>query len=125
MENKNESFEFTYSASQQEEIEKIRRKYMPKEADPFEQLKKLDQMVTRKGTMISIIVGVIGTLIFGGGMSIVLLAAETFFATGVVLGVVGFAVLGAAFPLYTKITEKEREKYAPQILELTELLLHK
>lgn len=50
MENK-ETFSYTYSAKQQEEIKKIREKYAPKEADKMEQLRRLDESVTRKGTV--------------------------------------------------------------------------
>jgi len=122
MENKNETFEYTYSAAQQEEIEKIRRKYMPKEEDKMELLRKLDRDVTKPGTVWSIALGVIGCLIFGAGMSCVMVGPNTLFAIGIVAGIVGIAVLAAAFPVYKKITEKERERIAPQILALTEEL---
>ena len=68
MENK-ENFSYTYSAKQQEEIKKIREKYLPKEADKMARLRRLDQSVTQKGTVISLIAGIIGTLIMGFGMS--------------------------------------------------------
>lgn len=125
MEKNEESFEYTYSAKKQEEIEKIRQKYLPKQDTELEQLRKLDQQVTKKGTMYSIVIGIIGTLIFGAGMSMVLVWTDTLLLAGVVIGVIGFAMLGTAYPVYMKITEKEREKIAPQILELTDRLLHK
>lgn len=125
MENNNERFEYTYSAKQQEEIKKIRQKYLPKQDDAMTQLTKLDQKVTQKGTMVSIIIGMIGSLIFGAGLSMVLTGPTELLVVGIVIGIVGFAVLSLAYPLYSKITEKEREKYAPQILELTEQLLHR
>ena len=67
MENNN-TFHYTYSAKQQEEIETIRKKYLPKEVDKMEQLRRLDQSSTRKGTAISVTVGVIGCLVLGTGM---------------------------------------------------------
>jgi hypothetical protein len=39
-----------------------------------------------------------------------------------VIGVIGIAVLVAAYPLYMYITKKQREKIAPEILKLTEEL---
>lgn len=122
MENKKETFEYTYSAKQQEEIEKIRRKYMPKEEDKMELLRKLDRDVTKPGTIWSIVLGVIGCLIFGAGMSLVMVGPKTFFALGIMAGLIGIAVMAAALPVYKKITEKERERIAPQILALTEEL---
>ena len=47
---------------------------------------------------------------------------ESLFIPGVVIGVVGIAVVAAAYPLFNAITKKERERLAPQILKLTEEL---
>lgn len=122
MENNNEAFEYTYSAKQQEEIENIRKKYMPKKDDKMELLRKLDKDVTKPGTIWSIVLGVVGCLIFGVGMSCVMVGANTFFVLGIVAGLIGIAIMAAALPVYKKITEKERERIAPQILALTEEL---
>ena len=65
MEKKNNTFEYTYSASQQEEIKKIRDKYMKKThvESKIEQLQKLDKKAENPGMIISIALGIIGTLI--------------------------------------------------------------
>lgn len=122
MENNTETFEYTYSAAQQEEIEKIRKKYMPKEEDKMQQLRKLDAEVTKPGTMWSIIIGVIGSLLLGIGMSCTMVWADKYFVVDIIVGVIGLAVTGIAYPVYLKITEKQREKLGPQILALTEEL---
>lgn len=121
MENK-ETFEYTYSAKKQEEIERIKRKYTPKEEDKMELLRKLDRDVTKPGTMRAIIVGAIGCLIFGAGMSLTLVWTDSLLVVGIILGVIGIAIMAAALPIYNKITEKERQRIAPQILALTEEL---
>lgn len=121
MENK-ETFEYTYSAKDQEEIERIKRKYIPKEADKMELLRKMDRDVTKPGTMWAIIVGTIGCLIFGTGMSLTLVWTDSLLVVGIILGLIGIAIMAAALPIYNKITEKERERIAPQILALTEEL---
>ena len=54
MDQNEETFEYRYSVKQQEEIEAIRRKYLPKEEDKMEQLRQMDKRVSRKGTIISI-----------------------------------------------------------------------
>lgn len=125
MENSNERFEYTYSATQQNEIEQIRRKYMPKEKDELAELKRLDEQVTRPGTLAGLVLGVVGTLIFGVGMSMTLVWTDTMLVQGVLIGIVGFVMLGSAYPAYMKITAKQREKIAPLILELTEQLMGK
>lgn len=122
MEN-NENFSYTYSAKEQEEIKKIREKYVPREPDKMEQLRSLDRRVTNKGTLISVTVGVIGTLLFGVGMCCTMLWAESFFVVGTIVGIIGIAVLSAAYPLFTHIIKKEREKIAPEIIRLTDELM--
>lgn len=121
---KEETFEYTYSAKRQEEINKIKSKYMPEKEteDKMAQLRALDASVTRPGTIWGIVVGVIGTLIMGGGMSCVMVGAESLFVPGIVLGLVGIAVMAVAYPLYVKMTKKQKEKLAPQILALAEEL---
>lgn len=122
MENNKEVFEYTYSAKQQEEIEKIRKKYIPKEEDKMELLRKLDADVTKPGTIWSIVVGVVGSLFLGIGMCCTMVWADSFFVLGIVVGIIGMAIMAAALPVYKKITEKQRERIAPQILALTEEL---
>lgn len=127
MENK-DTFKMTYSAEQQEEIDRIRQKYTPREPDKMEQLRALDKNVERKATVISIIVGIIGTLMMGIGMSIgmtdfgSILGSHSFFI-GIVIGIVGIAVLALAYPLYNCTLKKERKKIAPEILRLTDELM--
>ena len=126
--NKNESFEFTYSAKQQEEVEKIRNKYLPKEESKMEQLIKLDKQAEVPGQIASITTGIIGTLLLGAGMSCTMVwgANVVVFVGGILIGLVGMAVAGIAYPLYINITKKERAKIADQVIALTnELLLEK
>jgi len=126
MENKpeNGSFRYTYSAQQQDEIQSIRKKYLPKEADKMEQLRLLDQSATKKGTIVSLIVGIIGSLIMGVGMCCCMVWMDRWFIPGIFIGLVGIVGVIAAYPIYTRITKKQREKLVPQILKLTEELTH-
>lgn len=122
MERNKERFEYTYSATQQAEIEKIRSKYVPKEETKLDQLRKLDRSVTKPGTITGLVLGIIGCLTFGGGMSCALVGAASLFVPGIILGMIGIVLMGLAYPTYKKITDKERERIAPQILALTEEL---
>lgn len=121
--NHNEVFSFSYSASEQEEIRSIRAKYLPKEETTIDRLRALDESVTRKGTVVSLIVGILGTLILGSGMSCIMVGSESLFVPGIVVGLIGIAGIAAAYPLFARITKKERERLAPEILRLTEELL--
>lgn len=129
-----ESFNYTYSAQQQEEVEAIRKKYLPTQDTPedkLEQLRRLDQQVTSKATMLSIIVGVVGALIMGTGMSLAMtdigsylgMSGNVGFVFGIVIGVIGMVVLGVAYPLYNKTLKEEREKIAPEIIRLSDELM--
>lgn len=119
----NNSFEYTYSPRENEEIRKIREKYLPKQEDKMEQLRRLDQSATKKGTAVSLIVGILGTLIMGGGMSMYMVWTSALLIPGIIVGVLGIAGVAAAYPLYSHITKKERERIAPEILRLTEELM--
>lgn len=121
--NNDNTFEYTYSAKRQEEIEKIKSKYVEKEEDKMEQLRKLDQSVERPGTITSIVIGVIGTLIMGTGMSLAMVWGGALILPGILIGVMGIAVLALAYPVYKSMTKKQKEKLAPQILALSEELL--
>lgn len=121
--NENEGFSFTYSAKEQEELRKIRQKYAPSGEDKMEQLRRLDRSVTEKGTMASIIIGVIGALILGVGMCCTMVWQGVWFIPGVIIGLIGIAVVAAAYPIYSYVTKKEREKIAPEIIRLTDELM--
>lgn len=121
--NKSESFNFTYSAKEQEELNKIRQKYAPKEENKMEQLRRLDQSVTNKGTMVAIVIGVIGALLFGVGMCCTMVWKSVWFIPGIIIGLVGIGIVAVAYPVYIHVTKKEREKIAPEILRLTEELM--
>lgn len=128
MENREETFRFTYSAQQQEEVEAIRKKYLPEEEDKMAQLRKLDASVGRKGMAASIVLGVIGSLLLGLGMSLFMTDLGAFLGAfsmilGIPVGLIGLVLVALAYPLYNHITKKERERIAPEILRLTDELM--
>lgn len=120
----NETFAYTYSSKQQEEVRSIREKYIPKEEDKMAQLRKLDESATRPGTYIAITVGVISTLIFGVGLCCVMVWKD-YFVIGIIIGILGMIGIASAYPLFHKITKKQREKLAPEIIKLTDELMMK
>lgn len=115
-------FEFTYSPKQQEEIKKIREKYenKPKPVNKLEELKRLDRSVEMTAEIVSLVMGVVGTLIMGVGMCCCLV--WDLFILGVIIGIIGVIILSPAYYVYKKIIEKKRKKLAPRILQLTEEL---
>lgn len=124
-------FKFTYSAKEQEEIRRIRQKYIVQEEDRMTRLRKLDEKATSKATMMSLIFGIIGALVMGTGMSLIMtdlagilgMTAVTCMIVGVIVGFVGMFLVAMAYPVYKKVLKTEHEKIAPEILRLSEELL--
>ena len=112
-------FEYNYSADRAKEIEAIRKKYEDPKTDKFEQLKALDKQADKRGMITALVLGIVGALILGTGMSIVMEGSAVFMILGIIIGVVGIVVLSAAYPLYKKIVKEDRAKVADQILTLS------
>lgn len=121
--NEKETFVYTYSASEQEEISKIREKYIAREEDKMARLRKLDKSVTEKGQIIALTVGILSALILGTGMSMCMVWGGSLFIPGIIIGIFGIGGVCCAYPLYTKIIKRERERIAPEIIKLTDELL--
>lgn len=128
MEHHEERFHYTYSAERQQEIEAIRKKYLPKEEDKLDQLRRLHNSASEKAQAASIALGVIGTLLFGLGLSLVLTELAAFLGAlsivvGIAVGLAGMALIALAYPVYNAVLKKERERIAPEILRLSDELL--
>ena len=124
----NHSFEYTYSARQQQEVEAIRKKYLPKAEDKMEQLRSLHRSATQKAQAASIIIGVLGALILGTGMSLCMtdlgaVLGHMAMVIGILVGLFGLVMVALAFPVYNIVLRKERQRIAPEILRLSEELL--
>ncbi len=126
-----ETFTYTYSARQQEEIQKIRRKYEAPTEDKMELLRRLDAGVTKKASARSLTIGISGALIMGIGMSLTMtnlnvilgLSKMLGMVLGIGIGITGIILVGCAYPVFTHTLEKERERIAPEILRLIDELM--
>lgn len=128
MSDNKEIFEYTYSAPTEEEkkqIESIRREYLGegKTLSPFEKLKKLNAKVKDTATIVALIFGIVGCLVFGLGLTMVL--EWQIWIWGVVLMAVGTIPMLIAYPAYNLTLSRGKKKYGKEILELTEELLKK
>ena len=122
------SFEYTYSAQRQQEVQEIRRQYLPKEEDKLDTLRRLHAIPTQKAQAASLAVGIIGALILGTGMSLCMTdigAALGDFAwiLGIAIGLAGMVLVAAAYPIHNRVLKKERERIAPEILRLSDELI--
>ena len=120
--NNENAFSYTYSASENQEVLRIRKKYMPQEESKLEELKRLDNLVQTSGMVESLCAGIGGVLIFGLGMCLAMEVIAHMIWLGVVLGVIGMAGMILAYPVYRKFFARAKEQYALRILQLTEEL---
>ncbi|MBQ8407524.1 MAG: hypothetical protein IJY39_01530 [Clostridia bacterium] len=123
MENNN-VFVYRYSAAQNQEIQKIRDKYLPREESKAERLKRLDRRVQSAGFIEALSIGVIGCLIFGIGICFGLNVLNGADWLAVLLCSVGAAVMIPAYPTYRRISRKTRERLIPEILRLSDEIIN-
>lgn len=120
-------FEFKYSApttSERREIESIRNSYMPKtkQTSKLDTLRNLDSKVKNAPIIVSLCVGVLGTLIFGLGMTLFLEWQQIVW--GIVVGIIGLVPVGLAYPIFSYISKKLKNKYGEEIIKLSNELLN-
>ena len=120
----NHSFQYTYSPQRQQEVEQIRKAYLPKEEDKMTELRRLHAIPTQKAQTFSLTVGIIGLLIMSLCMTELGAALGSFaMVLGILVGLAGLAMVAVSYPLYRRTLEQERAKIAPKILRLTDELL--
>ena len=123
-----EEFNYTYSPARQQEVENIRKKYLPKEEDKMDRLRKLHQSASRKAQAWAIAAGIIGALLLGTGTSLIMtelgmLVGEYAMVIGIAVGIFGLFLVTLAYPMYNHVLKKERRRIAPEILRLTDELM--
>ena len=101
--------------------ESIAKDYAPKESSKIVALKKLDNKAKLPATIFTYSFGIISALVFGTGMCLamqVIGSGLVGMGLGIVVGIVGLAGCGINYPIYKKILEKGKAKYAYEIVEL-------
>ena len=101
--------------------ESIAKEYAPKEDSKILALKKLDQKAKMPANVFAYTFGIISSLVAGLGMSLamnVIGGTTVFMVLGIIIGIIGFACCGINYPIYKRILEKGKKKYAFEIVEL-------
>ena len=127
----NKEFNYTYSAptaEEKKEIEYIRRQYVEKQEkqgvdEKMQRLRALNSKVKSPALAISLTMGIVGTLIFGLGLSMVL--EWGLLVWGSLVAIVGLAPIISAYWTHNKILERQKKKYGEEILRLSQELLDK
>ena len=101
--------------------ESIAKDYAPKESSKLVALKKLDNKAKLPATIFTYTCGIISSLVFGAGMCLAMQVIGSGLAgmvLGIVVGIVGLIGCGVNYPIYKRMLEKGKAKYAYEIVEL-------
>lgn len=121
---KDNTFCYNYSSTRNTEVERIRKKYTPIQESKFERLKKLDLRVQNAGITESLIIGIIGALVFGVGMCFGLDALHGADWLTLVFGIAGLIIMLPAYPIYKRRARKIKAELTPEILRLSEEIIN-
>lgn len=101
--------------------EALANEYAPKDNQKVVALKKLDRKAKMPATIFTYTFGIIAALITGVGMCLsmrVIGSGNVMFVLGIIVGIIGFIGMGVNYPVYVKILENGKKKYAYEIVEL-------
>ena len=101
--------------------ESIAKEYAPKDKSKIIALRKLDAKAKLPATIFTYTWGIISALVFGMGMCLgmqVIGSSVTHMVIGIIIGIIGMIGCGINYPIYKKILENGKKKYAYEIVEL-------
>jgi len=101
--------------------ESIAKEYAPKDNSKIVALRKLDAKAKMPATVFTYTFGIISALVFGTGMCLamqVIGSGITGMLLGIVVGIIGMIGCGVNYPIYKKMLENGKKKYAFEIVEL-------
>ena len=110
-------------------VEKIRSQYTEQEHTELDELKALDAKVKKPAKVFGYTYGSIGAIVMGAGMSLVMtdigsvLGMNETLIPGIAVGVVGMGMALSTYPIYKKILNSRKKKYADRIMELSDRIM--
>ena len=110
-------------------VQKIRTQYTEKQHTELDELKALDAKVKKPANVFAYTYGSVSAIIMGTGMSLVMteigevIGLASAMVPGIVIGVVGMSMALSTYPIYKKMLNDRKKKYAPEILKLSEKIM--
>ena len=101
--------------------ESIAKEYAPKDNSKIVALRKLDAKAKNPANIFTYTFGIISALVLGTGMSFAMQVIGSGIAgmiLGIIIGIIGIIGCCVNYPIYKKLLEKGKEKYAYEIVEL-------
>ncbi|MGN0658398.1 MAG: dihydropteridine reductase [Emergencia sp.] len=111
-------------------VQKIRTEYTEKEHTQLDALKELDAKVRRPANVFAYIFGGISAIVMGSGMSLVMtdigetLGMASPMAPGIAIGIVGLLMAVVNYPVYNRILRSRKNRYAAEVLALSEKIMN-
>ena len=101
--------------------ESIAKEYAPKDNSKIVALRKLDRKAKLPATIFTYTWGISSTLVFGTGMCLgmqVIGSGVAGTVIGIIVGIIGMIGCGVNYPIYNKMLEAGKKKYAYEIVQL-------
>ena len=109
--------------------EQLANEYAPKDTSKINALRKLDARAKLPAAVFTYTGGIIAALVFGTGMCLAMgqIGSGTTgsFVLGIIIGIVGMIGMGLNYPIYKRILENGKKKYAFEIMELAKEISEK
>lgn len=105
--------------------QKIHTEYSEKKSSDIDRLYELDKKVKLPANIFAYVFGIIGTIILGTGMCFAMKIIGNIMAVGIVVGILGIAMVSVNYPLFKMILKSRKAKYSKEILELSEKIMNK
>ena len=110
-------------------VQKIRTQYTEKQHTELDELKALDAKVKKPANVFAYTYGSVSAVVMGTGMSLVMteigasIGLANAMIPGIVIGVVGMGMALSTYPIYKKMLNSRRKKYASEILKLSDKII--
>ena len=111
-------------------VQKIRTQYTERENTQLDALKALDKKVKKPANVFAVLFGSISAVVMGSGMSLVMtdigsiIGIESPMFPGIIIGVVGLVMALLTYPMYKKILNSRKKKYASEIIKLSDSIMN-
>ena len=110
-------------------VQKIRTQYTEAKHTELDELKALDAKVKKPANVFAYIYGSVSAIVMGAGMSLVMtdigatIGLASAMVPGIVIGIVGMGLALTTYPIYKRILNRRKKKFAPRILALSEKIM--
>lgn len=102
--------------------QQLANEYTPKDTSKVIRLRKLDKKAKQGANIFAYSFGIFSALVFGIGMclsmKIIGNGSTALTVLGIIIGIIGIALVSVNYSIYKKLLEKGKKKYAFEIVEL-------